>query len=162
MSDAIAIGRNIQIVRKEKGMTQRELYEATGISTSQLSSYENGKQMIGLVSLAKIAKALDTSIDRLYFGKPSEAFLNEAEDYGETVVNCFRKLKDLGIVSSVSHDSIATGGSAHLKTCTYELQRMFQTLRDFERHKEFYPNENDFLNQLYQSIANEINKRGKH
>ena len=81
-------------------MTQRDVYEATDISTSQLSAYENGKQMIGLVSLAKIAKALDTSIDRLYFGKPSEAFLNETEDFGETVVNCFKKHETIHIYNN--------------------------------------------------------------
>ena len=52
------------MARSEKGMTQHDVYETTGISTSQLSSYENDKQMIGLVTLAKIAVALDTSIDR--------------------------------------------------------------------------------------------------
>ena len=161
MSDAVMIGRNIQTVRKEKGMTQRDVYEATDISTSQLSAYENGKQMIGLVSLAKIAKALDTSIDRLYFGKPSEAFLNETEDFGETVVNCLKKLKDLGVVSDVKHTTASCSGSAHLITCAYELERMFQTLKEFEFHKEFYPNEKAFLDQLYQSVANEINKRSK-
>ncbi|MGI6032982.1 MAG: helix-turn-helix domain-containing protein [Coriobacteriales bacterium] len=101
MSNAEVIGHNIRAVRAEKGLTQREVSEMAEISTSQLSAYENGKQMIGLISIAKIARALDTSIDRLYFGKPSEAFLNESEDFGETVVNCFRKLYELGITTDV-------------------------------------------------------------
>lgn len=159
MSTAAAIGRNIQTVRAEKGMTQRDVYEATGISTSQLSSYENGKQMIGLVTLAKLATALGTSIDRLYFGVPSEAFLNETEDFGETVVNCFRKLRDLGVVSRVGHDMMTDKGSACLETCSYELSRMFSTLSDFDYRKKYYPDEQAFLDQLYTSVANEINTR---
>lgn len=140
-------------------MTQRDVYEATGISTSQLSSYENGKQMVGLVTLAKIAIALDTSIDRLYFGAPSEAFLNETEDFGKTVVNCFKKLREIGVVTNVNQGAMSLEGSARLKTCGYELTRMFSALRDFEHRKEYYPDEQVFLDQLYASVANEINKR---
>ena len=161
MSSPNAIGRNIKAVRTEKGMTQNDVYKATGISTSQLSSYENGKQMIGLSTLAKIASALGTSIDRLYFGAPSEAFLNQTENFGETVVNCFKKLYELGVVDSVSHFERGIGDSACVKKCGYELARMFTTLREFSYHKEYYPDKEAFLDQLYKSISNEINERKK-
>ena len=154
MSTAAAIGRNIQAVRSQRGMTQRDIYEATGISTSQLSSYENGKQMVGLVTLAKIATALDTSIDRLYFGAPSEAFLNETEDFGETVVNCFKKLRDLDVVTGVS-----SSGGASLKKCQFELSRLFNALHDYEWHKDYYPESDKFLEQIYKSTANEIDEK---
>lgn len=81
MPTAISIGTNIKKVRKEKGLTQRKVAENAGISISQLSSYENGKQMPGLPTLANLATALDTSLDQLYFGAPSEAFLNVTEDF---------------------------------------------------------------------------------
>ena len=158
MSTALAIGRNIRMVRNEKGMTQHDVYEATGISTSQLSSYENGKQMIGLTSLAKIAVALGTSIDRLYFGTPSEAFLNETEDFGETVVNCFKKLHELGVISNATHSMGGGKDTATVEKCGYELARMFSTLREFSYHKDYYPDTEAFLDQLYKSISNEINE----
>lgn len=161
MSTALAIGRNIKMVRSEKGMTQHDVYKATGISTSQLSSYENGKQMIGLVTLAKIAVALGTSIDRLYFGTPSEALLNETEDFGETVVNCFKKLYELGVISNVRY-SMGTGiDSAVVDKCAYELARMFSALHDFSYRKNYYPDADAFLDQLYKSVSNEINERNK-
>lgn len=159
MGTANAIGRNIKIVRTERGMTQHDVYKATGISTSQLSSYENGRQMIGLSTLAKIAVALDTSIDRLYFGTPSEAFLNETEDFGETVVNCFKKLHELGVVSNVK--VCMEPGSADISKCAFELKRMFSMLEEFESKRQFNPNEDGYLDQLYKSIANEINSRYK-
>jgi len=159
MSTAHAIGRNIRVVRSERGMTQHDVYEATGISTSQLSSYENGKQMIGLVTLAKIAVALDTSIDRLYFGTPSEAFLNEKEDFGETVVNCFKKLHELGVVSDVRHAMGTGADSAIVNKCGYELARLFSALREFSYRKDYYPDAEAFLEQLYKSASNEINER---
>ena len=77
------------------------------------------------------------------------------------MVNCFKKLKDLGVAGNVSHTTTSYSGTAYLKTCAYELDRMFKTLRDFEFHKGFYPNEKAFLDQLYQSVANEINKHNK-
>ena len=157
MSTAASIGQNIKTVRTEKGLTQREVCDAAEISTSQLSTYENGKQMVGLVTLAKIATALGTSIDRLYFGAPSEAFLNETEDFGEMVVNCFKKLRELGVVTSVAGDY--KRGQASIGKCSYELNRMFDSLRDFEYNRRFYPDENAYLSQLYKSVANQIDSR---
>lgn len=157
MSTAASIGRNIKTIRAEKGMTQREVCDAAEISTSQLSTYENGKQMVGLVTLAKIATALGTSIDRLYFGTPSEAFLNETEDFGETVVNCFKKLRELGVVTNMASDY--TRGEARMEKCSYELKRMFDSLQEFEYNRRFYPDENAYLSQLYRSVANQIDSR---
>lgn len=145
MSTASAIGRNIKNVRTERGMTQRDVYEATGISASQLSSYENGKQMIGLPTLAKIAVALNTSIDRLYFGAPSEAFLNESEDFGETVVNCFKKLRELGVVRSVSHSMTGGSASASIEKCGYELAACFPRLENLAITKITTPTKTPFL-----------------
>lgn len=157
MTSAASIGRNIQQVRLEKNMTQREVCDATGISTSQLSAYENGRQMVGLVSLAKIAVALGTSIDRLYFGRSSEAFINQSDDFGETVVNCFRKLEELGVVSDVSYTFGSNETSARLESCGPELSRLFSSLQDFNFHKKYYSDETMVLEQIYKSVANEIN-----
>ncbi len=63
--------------------------------------YATGDSALAEEQATEIATVLDTSIDRLYFGAPSEAFLNETEDFGETVVNCFKKLRNLGVVTSV-------------------------------------------------------------
>ena len=157
MSDAVTIGRNIKEARTEVGLTQREVEERTGISASQLSAYENGRQMVGLVTLGKLASALGTSIDRLYFGKPSEAFLNQSADFGETVVYCFRKLEELGVVNSVYSDR--SSYSADLRKCGQELDNMFSLIKEFERRKDYYPDPDTYLEQIYASVANQINKR---
>lgn len=158
MPNALSIGRNIQSVRKEMGMTQRVVAEAAGISISQLSSYENGKQMPGLVTLGKLAVAMNSSLDRLYFGSPSEAFLNETEDFGETVVNCFIKLKELGVVK-VIHSGMGGEGSASLPHCSYELSRLFRELQDYEYRRDYYPDGDAYVAQIRTSVANEINVR---
>ena len=85
--------------------------------------------------------------------------MNETEDFGETVVNCFKKLYELGVVSNVSHSMGSGNNSARIDKCGYELARMFSTLREFSFHKDYYPDEDAFLDQLYKSVSNEINKR---
>lgn len=159
MADVISVGKNIKNARKEKGLTQREVSIRTEISITQLSSYENGKQMPGLPTLANLATALGTSLDQLYFGAPSEAFLNMSEDYGETIVNCFTKLRQLKAVDKVSH-AITTGeGSAHMPNFSYELQRLFSELNNYDLHKNFYTDGDSYVAQIKKSVANEINER---
>lgn len=46
-----------------KGFLQNDLSEATGISQSRLSNYINGKMWPSFINLAKIAKALNCSMD---------------------------------------------------------------------------------------------------
>ncbi len=101
MQELHMIGANIKKAREKQSLSQRELSSMTCISITQISAYENGKQKPGLDTLACLAKALDTSLDTLYYGVPSEAFLNESENLGETLVNCFLKLRQLGVVSEV-------------------------------------------------------------
>jgi len=159
MSSKEFIGRNLKIVRSERGLTQREVAESTHISISQLSAYENGKQMPGLITLANLAITLGTSIDRLYFGNASEAFLNETTDLGMTVVNCFLKLRELGVVNRIGYSTGSGGGTATLLTCSYELYRMFSALDEYEHRKDYYPDGDAYLSQIYRATANEINGR---
>ena len=84
------IGQNIREVRKEKGLSQNELHQKTGISITALSGYENGN-MPGLTTLAIIARGLGVSLDRLYYGDENRAFIDAEPDialfpfYGQTV-----------------------------------------------------------------------------
>lgn len=156
MVDAISVGKNIKNARKEKGLTQREVSIRTEISITQLSSYENGKQMPGLPTLANLATALETSLDQLYFGAPSEAFLNISEDYGETIVNCFLKLRELEVI-----DDVAAGygsGTASVKKCGFQINKLFEELREFDRRKRFFTDGDFYVEQVKQSVANEINE----
>jgi len=57
--------RNTKRIRKEKGMSLRELAKKSGLSASFLSNYENGKTNITISSLMQIAKALDVSVKAL-------------------------------------------------------------------------------------------------
>ena len=59
---------NIQAIRKEKGLTQKELAEAVGVTTTIISRYENGSITPPTDKLLKIAEKLDVSVNDLLSG----------------------------------------------------------------------------------------------
>lgn len=57
------IGRRIAETRKEKGLSQMQLSELTGITSKNIANIEAGKYNTEIDTLAKIAKALNCKID---------------------------------------------------------------------------------------------------
>ena len=61
------IGKRIKILRLERGLTQGDIEEATGVSRSHISKIERGKiANPGLDTLEKIAQALKVSVSFLF------------------------------------------------------------------------------------------------
>ena len=56
------IGQGLQNLRKEKGISQKELGLIMGVTPQQIYKYENGKSSITLSSLYKICKNLNISV----------------------------------------------------------------------------------------------------
>lgn len=56
-------GTKIKELRKQKGLTQKQLGDMCGIADSNIRKYENGKQNPKLETLQKIADALEVSIN---------------------------------------------------------------------------------------------------
>jgi transcriptional regulator with XRE-family HTH domain len=97
--DSKAIGERIKEARSKLKMSQHQLSIATGISTTQLSAYENGKKTIGLLNFSKLAIALNVSMDELYWASPLIHPAATNENYGAIVVNCTLELYEKGIVN---------------------------------------------------------------
>jgi transcriptional regulator with XRE-family HTH domain len=55
------VGRNAARIRKEKGLTQEELAERSGLSQQYLSGLEQGRRNPTIVTLYEIANALGVS-----------------------------------------------------------------------------------------------------
>ncbi|HKF21369.1 MAG TPA: helix-turn-helix transcriptional regulator [Candidatus Angelobacter sp.] len=62
------LGRRIESLRKECGWDQADLSAHTGIERGHISEIENGKRMINLATLQKLARALDTTMAQLLKG----------------------------------------------------------------------------------------------
>lgn len=63
------IGRQVQRLRKQRGLTLQQLGEAAGLSAAFLSQVEREVSSLSVSSLASIAKALDVS-PSFFFDKP--------------------------------------------------------------------------------------------
>lgn len=61
-------GDMIKKIRKEKGLTQKQLGELCGMADSAVRRYENGNQNPKIETLEKIAAALDVPVTRLRAG----------------------------------------------------------------------------------------------
>lgn len=59
------LGRNIKVERVRKGLSQEELAELADTTRRSISLIENGLQHPKIISVIKLAKVLDVSIDYL-------------------------------------------------------------------------------------------------
>lgn len=57
------IGKRIAEIRKQKGISQAQLSELTGIAPGNIARIELGKYSTGIDILSKIAQALNYRID---------------------------------------------------------------------------------------------------
>lgn len=63
-----ALGKRIKQLRKEKGLTQKELANQIGSSHAQLNKYESGLNTPPLDRLLLLAEVLESSVDHLLAG----------------------------------------------------------------------------------------------
>jgi len=60
------IADKIRDLRKEKGLTLKDLSTKTGLSVSFLSQVENGASSLAITSLKKIAEAFDVTMNYFF------------------------------------------------------------------------------------------------
>ncbi len=60
------VGKNIQKVRKSRGLTQQELADKIDMNRAHLGHLEQGRKSPSLETLEKIAKALKVQIKDLF------------------------------------------------------------------------------------------------
>lgn len=158
------LGKRIKIAREKAKLSQHALYEKTGISTTQISAYENGKRNIGLQTIAKIALALHISIDELYYGSINSRPINTAINNGELIVNCVSALFEknaLGIIEKQDLNGYEPRNYFEIGFVEYSdiLDDMIHKLDDFEKNKENYPDPEGFKKQILASATKQINDR---
>ena len=67
--DQIKIGRFIAAMRRERGMTQRELAEALGLSNRTISKWECGAGLPELMNVLPLCELLGVTADELLRGE---------------------------------------------------------------------------------------------
>ena len=62
---AALFGSTLRRVRREKGLSQEQLAELTGLSTNFVGEMERGLKAPGLTVIVRLARALDTTVQEL-------------------------------------------------------------------------------------------------
>ena len=61
----VALGAALRALRKEKGLSQEALSEAVRMDRSYLGAVERGENIVSLIALIEVARALETSVERI-------------------------------------------------------------------------------------------------
>lgn len=77
------IGNRIRQRRKELGLTQVQIHEATGISSGNLSLIENGKTLPSSSALVNLSNLLQCSIDYLLKGGSLNLEISKLSNFKE-------------------------------------------------------------------------------
>lgn len=87
------IGSFIQLSRKEKGMTQKDLADRIGVSDKTISKWENGNSVPDTEILTSLCQSLDISVNELLSGEklPVETYPQRAE---ENMMNLLKENED--------------------------------------------------------------------
>ena len=90
----MTIGKNIEDLRKNSGMTQAQLAETLGVSSQTISKWENEVTMPDIMLLPVIAGCFDITVDELYCGrKPTKK--KQAIDYDDIPEMLYETVIDL-------------------------------------------------------------------
>ncbi|MFD4660851.1 helix-turn-helix domain-containing protein [Kitasatospora sp. NPDC058444] len=60
-----AVGARLRSMRRERGLSQVQLQERSGVDNKTISRVENGHRNVGLDELVRLADALDVPVWRL-------------------------------------------------------------------------------------------------
>ncbi len=61
----LALGKNVSDLRKEKGLTQEQLAERSGLDSTYISGIERGVRNPSIASLVRLAKGFKTTVSEL-------------------------------------------------------------------------------------------------
>ena len=163
------IGGNIKEVRHGLGYSQEKLADMCEISNSTLSAYENSRKIPNLITIAKIAKALGVSIERLYYGDENIAFVNSVPDEGRRIVNCVYVLWDLGVIQYYENfmsvgmslgypgEGERKGFFLNIARYSMSIRRLINSLNEYRSRENTYAEPEKYLEILLSSVATEIN-----
>ena len=86
--DYYAIGQKIRKVRKARGLSQEQLAEKAGISTTHMSHIETANTKLSLPVFAEICGVLEVRADELLFEQPLSCRSAATEEILGILENC--------------------------------------------------------------------------
>lgn len=89
--DYYEIGQRIRRIRKAHKLSQEELAEKVGISTTHMSHIETGNTKLSLPVFVDIAKALEVQTDSLLYDEPRDSVTTAMDDIAAILEECDAK-----------------------------------------------------------------------
>jgi transcriptional regulator with XRE-family HTH domain len=62
------LGNNIRILRHQKGFSQEQLAELTGLHRTYIGGIERGERNVSILNLIRLSKALDITVSKMVEG----------------------------------------------------------------------------------------------
>ena len=102
----MSTGKNIKAIRKQKGLTQKQLAQKLNVTQSAISDFESDRTNIRMSTLRKIADALDVNVIELYDAPAmikaalvSQSLIDDQAQAVEAAVNArYRQLAGYGLI----------------------------------------------------------------
>jgi transcriptional regulator with XRE-family HTH domain len=82
------IGERVRIERIEKGLTQQQLAEKAGLTSTHISHIENANTKVSLPSIIQVANALPVSIATLLCDNLIESRVEFEKDIADILKDC--------------------------------------------------------------------------
>ena len=86
--DYYDIGQRIRKIRKARGLSQEQLAEKVGISTTHMSHIETANTKLSLSVFVDIASALEVQTDSLLYDQPRESVSVAAQNISSILDGC--------------------------------------------------------------------------
>ena len=114
----VDFGNRLIELRKSKGLKQKNCLRPLGnITTSMLSSWENGYCFPQLKYLIKLAKFYEVSLDYLILGKKDDGTKYNSDNYKDVIL-CLNTLKESGVFE-INLDDPLGSNNLHLYLSTF-------------------------------------------
>lgn len=92
---AIEFGKQLRLLREERGLSQRDLADRLQAYPPQISRYENGSQLPNLETLVTLTEILQVGLSELVFGRKSDAPSQESPIKDVRLLERLRELEKL-------------------------------------------------------------------
>ena len=145
----MTIGERLRALRKEAGLTQKELGKKLGVTASMIGQYETNLRKPKFETLKKFASVLNVSLSEFLDLSNISPSLNSALPFIETL-------------ESIQNKPADSSGTIHLSTDERnqmkELSKLITQLPDELENSSFFQK---MVEEAYFSLFEELNFQGK-
>lgn len=142
---------NLKNIRKQRGMTQKELAELLNVSVMTIRRLEAGTRVPKLITVEKLSKALEVDPTELMFG--DDVYIKTAEKFMEAEQNQFSGYCNLDDIESIYNlqaelkNRIKTEGIQKIRNETFNVAASNNQTYEEDNYKKLIENYNK-LNTL--------------